>query len=425
MLSQNRIITIPVSANQLSRPNRELSFVLELTNFLAGRLSLREVLDGALDKVQEQFSLETGRIYLMDEDGQGLTLEAHRGLKITGLEHVDLGEGFSGRSAQERSFIAQRVKDLDNAARARLLSSLGLISIVCLPLIAGDRVVGVMNLGAGHLIKLDMETIDLFTVLGNIIAVAVQNTRRAERLESQAREIQAQKESVEFLTYTVSHDLKSPAAAIGALAARLLRKYGEGLDPKGRETCEQIQKAAQSLDQLVRELNQYIQVRAKPMNFEPVDLDEVMGEVSAAVLAETETKRVDLKVASPLGQVTADRLSVSRALGNLVGNALKYGGPGLSRIEVSRQDSDGMVVLKVADNGVGLTTEQSGAIFELFSRGETSQGQEGTGLGLAIVRQAARRHGGEAWVDSQPGQGAAFYFSLAAEPPEPDDNGTY
>ena len=419
MLSQKRIVTVPVSDRQLSRPNRELSFVLEMTNFLVRRLSLRKVLEGALDKVQEQFSLEAGRIYLMDQDGQGLTLEAHRGLKITGLEHVDLGEGFSGRSAQQRCFIAQRVKDLENPARARLLSSLGLVSIVCLPLIAADRVVGVMNLGASRLIRLDMETIDLLTVLGNIIAVAVQNARRAERLESQAAEIQAQKESVEFLAFTVSHDLKSPASAIGALAARLLRVYGQGLDAKGRETCQQIQKAAQSLDQLVRELNQYIQVRAKPLNPEPVDLDEVMEEVEASMAAEMEAKGVALEVAAPLGRVTADRLSMSRALGNLVGNALKYGGPGLSRIAVSREDNNGLTVLKVADNGVGLTPEQSEAIFELFTRGETSQGQEGTGLGLAIVRQAARRHGGEAWVESSPGQGATFHFSLVAEPLAP------
>lgn len=415
MLSQKRIVTVPVSDSSLSRPNSELSFVLEMTNFLGGRLSLPEVLAGALEKLQEQFSMEAGRIYLMDPDHRGLTLGALHGLPPGGLERVDLGEGFSGRSAQERCFIAQRVEDLEDTERSAMLIALGLKSIICLPLIAGGQVVGVINLGSRRLIKLEMETIDLLSVLGNIIAVALENVRRAGRLEEQAREIKSQKEAVEFLAYTVSHDLKSPASAIGALADRLLRVHGKNLDPKGQETCRQVRKAAEGIERLVRELNHYIQAKAQPLKLEMVDLQEVAADIQANVSADLVAEKVTLAVPDDLGRVWADRLTLTRALTNLVDNALKYGGPDLSLIELSRGEQDDFVVLTVKDNGVGLSPELGKNVFELFRRGETSQGREGTGLGLAIVQQAAKRHGGEAWVDSQPGQGAAFHISLLKE----------
>lgn len=98
-------------------------------------------------------------------------------------------------------------------------------------------------------------------------------------------------------------------------------------------------------------------------------------------------------------------------------NALKYGGPGLSKVRVLHRQDEGFHVLQVSDDGVGVTEDLVEKCFTLFKRADTSQGTEGTGLGLAIVREIARRHGGKAWLETSQPKGACFCFSLSRDLP--------
>jgi signal transduction histidine kinase len=412
VLLKNKYVTVPVIGTELSGDCPELSRVLEMSNYLATVKGLQELLDNSLLKMMQQFHTEYGRVYLLNETGDRLVLASSQGIVVAGLESMGIEEGFSGKAARSGCFLAQRISDMEDQERAALLASRGLESVVCLPLIAMDNTLGVMNLAASRLIELDLTTIDLMVVLGNLIAVSILNARQAEALEQKARALEAQKEAIRFFAYTASHDLKSPATAINGLARMLLRLGGETMDYKTREVCAQISKAAAVIEELAGELNAYIKAKEATLEPEEVDLAEVLDLVRANVSGELERRGILWRAPERPTLVWADKLALTRALQNLVDNALKYGGKDLSLVEVGHQLSASQHIIHVRDDGVGLDPEQAENLFSLFGRGATSKGTPGTGLGLAIVREIAQRHGGEAWLEGRAGQGCTFCFSL-------------
>jgi len=177
-------ISVKFSESELRERNRELSILVEMSNFLSTSMNLEELLAGTLSKVLAYFGLKAGRIYLMDDGGQYLYLAAHQGMKPESLEKVHIDEGFSGKSARTKSFIGQHVSQLEDKKKAALLLSKGIKGIICVPLITMDKAVGVMNLATSKMIDLDQHKIDLLTAIGNQIAVAANNTRLHEELKN-------------------------------------------------------------------------------------------------------------------------------------------------------------------------------------------------------------------------------------------------
>lgn len=418
MLYHQRNVTVPLTEGA-GLHNPDMRVVLEMSNRLAEMDELPDVLDAGLETMLRIFHLDSGRVYLLDQDHPMLELAAARGIDVKGLEHMALGQGFSGKAAASRSFLAQRVADLDNPDRARFLASLGLCSVVCLPLIALGQVVDTMNLGCRRVIELDTAKIELMVVLGNLLAVAIMNVRQAQALREQARELEYKKDSLRFLAYTAAHDLKSPATAIRGLTNMLVRQAGESLDSKGRSICDQIAKAAEVVDELAGELNAYTRAREADLEVEPVDLAELLAEIRGRVAEELERRGVDWQQELSAGQVHADRLDLTRTITNLVDNALKYGGPGLGLLKIGCRAEPGVHHLWVIDDGVGVPAEERERVFTLFGRGTTSKGQPGTGLGLAVVAETARRHGGRVWLEENPGGGAAVHLLISR--PEGDE----
>jgi len=146
MLSNKKYLSLKISESKLKERNRELSILQEMSNFLSASMDLNKLLTGALSKILEYFDMEAGRIYLIDDTNKRLYLAAHRGMKIRGLENLSFDEGFSGKAARTKSFIAQHVSELEDKKRAALLLSKGFKIIICVPLISMDKIVGVMNL---------------------------------------------------------------------------------------------------------------------------------------------------------------------------------------------------------------------------------------------------------------------------------------
>ena len=420
MLRNQRLITVPLDQDQLSGRNPSLAVLLQLSNFLSTCTRLEPMLDGALDLVMEQFGVNAGRVYLGEAGGEYFQLITHRGLDPKGLETVHQDIGFTGKAARTRSFLAMRVEDLDDVPRARLLASKGFKVVICLPLITRDQVIGVMNLAAKERLPLEMATIDLAMVMGNLLATAVEGVLQARELTEQARLLAEQKEAVQFFAYTACHDMKSPATGVHGLARMLAQRAGDSLDDKGRAIIGQIERAAQRIEDLANEVNAYIRAKEAPIKPEELDLGELLEGIAGEMAGRLEAQQVTLELPEGPMRLKADRGALTRALTNLVDNALKYGGPELSKVRVTCRREGDYHVFKVSDDGVGLPPDLAEKCFTLFKRAQTSQGTEGTGLGLAIVREIACRHGGGAWLDTHQPQGACFCFSLAQEPPEPE-----
>lgn len=393
--------------------DRALAVLVELSSFLSLSLPLREVLDGALTKILNWFELTAGRIYLLDETGEMLDLAACRGVESGGLERVKISEGFTGKAARSGSFIAQHVSDLEDASRAAFLGSKGFRIILCVPLIAMGQVLGVMNLASSRELELDTNEMDLLIVVGNQLAVAVSNARLYEALGKKVAELQRQKEAIEFFAYSVSHDLKSPAIGIHGLTSRLRKGYGDCLDEKGLQYCDQILKGAEQVVRLVDRINAYIMSKESTLHLEEVKMKEVMETIRSEFSEAMSRRRIRWEEPETLPTIVGDRILLLRVFRNLVDNALKYGGDGLTCIGIGYREEPDRHVFSVSDDGVVLAMQDPARLFELFRRDETARGVEGTGLGLATVKEIAERHQGSVWLEPASEEGATFSVAFS------------
>jgi signal transduction histidine kinase len=149
---------------------------------------------------------------------------------------------------------------------------------------------------------------------------------------------------------------------------------------------------------------------------EKIDLNEVLADVLDSLRARLAEQEVEIVVPRPLPHVRADRVRVSSVLQNLISNAVKYNDSETKRVEIGYQDHPAEpLVLYVRDNGIGVEPRQYARIFELFRRlhGRESYGG-GAGAGLTITRKLIERHGGRIWLESEPGRGSTFFFTLDA-----------
>lgn len=220
-------------------------------------------------------------------------------------------------------------------------------------------------------------------------------------------------EKIKVFAYSVSHDLKSPAISSHGFAERLLKNYGDLLDEKGKRYCRYIAGACRQMVALLDDINIYISAKESPLNLQPLDVKEVLQSVRREFSHFLKRRGIRWREPQQMPAIHGDRMSLVRVIRNLVDNALKYGGGGLSEIIIEYKKTDGHHILSVRDNGIGIEAEEAEELFGLFKRRQNASSIQGTGLGLAIVKEIARRHQGDAWMSSEPEGGAAFHVSFS------------
>ncbi|OEU80239.1 MAG: hypothetical protein BA872_06225 [Desulfobacterales bacterium C00003060] len=235
-------------------------------------------------------------------------------------------------------------------------------------------------------------------------------------ISDQQRAAEALKESserIKLFAYSVSHDLKSPAVAVYGLTRLLHEHYGDSLDERAKNYCEQIMTSVEQIGALVENINVYISSKEVPLSIEKVRLREVLDMIKDEFSAQLSIRQIRWSQPESFAEIRADRLSIVRVLRNLVDNALKYGGDDLSEIRIEHKASDEFDTLSVSNDGVLIRRSDSEDIFGPFQRHKTSRGVQGSGLGLAIVKEIAEQHEGRVWVGSDSKKWSTFYVSIS------------
>jgi len=229
---------------------------------------------------------------------------------------------------------------------------------------------------------------------------------RTEELEDAVKELEA-------FNYSVSHDLRSPLGAILNFTAILEEDYrGRAIDDQGERLLGRIRASATRATQLLEDLLRLSRAGRGALSFETVDMAALAREIFAQVRAAQDDADVDL-VIGPLPEAVGDRSLLGDVLANLFGNALKYSrGCEKRRIALTGRMEDGACVYEVADNGQGFDMRFVDKLFGVFERLHAQDEIGGTGVGLAIVARIVKRHGGRAWAEGAPGEGARFSFAL-------------
>ena len=220
-------------------------------------------------------------------------------------------------------------------------------------------------------------------------------------------------EKINLFAYSVSHDLKSPAIGLYGLTKRLYKDYADILDEKGQRYCEQILKTAEQIAALVGQINVFISTKEAPLTIERLGLKEILQAIREEFSTQLNIRQIRWLEPDGIPGIKADRMSIIRALRNLVDNALKYGGEALSEISIRYKESGESHILSIKDNGIGIREQGNDQdVFGPFIRRKTSKGIEGSGLGLTIVREIAEKHGGEVWLEPGQDRGITFYISI-------------
>lgn len=298
----------------------------------------------------------------------------------------------------------------------------GVRAYAAVPLMVEGELLGTFNLLRSQPLAFGPEDTSIARELADSVAIAIRQGRLFEQVQAHSRELERRvaertKElretnaELEAFAYSVSHDLRNPLWNAQAYLGMLRDSFGDQAPASAREYIDGITDAVHAMDSLIEELLTYSRVSRAQVRRELVPLGAIAARALEELAASIQASGAQITIAPEMPVVLGHVPTLERVLANLLGNAIKYVGPGVTpRIRVSAERRNGRVRLWVEDNGIGVPAEAQERIFRVFER--ASPDYPGSGIGLATVRRGVERLGGEVGVESVPGQGSRFWVEL-------------
>ena len=264
----------------------------------------------------------------------------------------------------------------------------------------------------------------VFLLDGLIVCASIEGMHRyrakyAEELKEAKRQearVAAINKSLDEFTYIAAHDLKEPLRGIHNYASFLKEDHAPQLDESGKQYIDSIQRLAERLSTLIDSLMTYSRLGVAELVKAPVDVDAVVDAVAADLDRLWTKEGITLRRIGRLGMVQGDAARIGEVFQNLISNAAKYNDKTERWIEVGCDRSSDQPVFYVRDNGIGIPPQHHENVFRIFKRlHEQNKYGGGTGAGLTIVKKIVERYGGRIWLESVPGEGTVFYFTLNGE----------
>ena len=230
-------------------------------------------------------------------------------------------------------------------------------------------------------------------------------------IDRQTDALKKSNEELEQFSYTVSHDLKSPLSNIMLSAEMVKHELEDKTDEDSRRMLDIIENNASKMSALITHILEFSRLGRQEMEMLPVDMNELVKEISEGLKMENGGRNLRFEI-ERLHGCSGNKVMVQRVVSNLLSNAVKYTShKNEAVISVDSKPVNDFIEYRVNDNGEGIAPKHQEAVFQMFRRFSKSH-HDGTGLGLAIARKIVEQHGGTIWVESQPGEGATFYFTL-------------
>ncbi|NJP10412.1 MAG: response regulator [Leptolyngbyaceae cyanobacterium RU_5_1] len=233
-----------------------------------------------------------------------------------------------------------------------------------------------------------------------------------QQLIEQNKELVRSNRELEQFAYVVSHDLQQPLQTVIGFVKLLLMKYQDNLDELACDYLNRIHKSGDRMQQLIQDLLIYARVGKKNQDFQSVDCNLVLKQVSDNLQMAIATQKACLSYGL-LPTVIGNKIQLIQLFQNLISNAIKFVHPGVTpHVKISALQQHNEWRFGVHDNGIGIEPQNLEQIFEIFQRLHTQEKYPGTGIGLATCKKIVETQGGCIWVESQPDEGTTFYFTL-------------
>ncbi len=415
---RKRIYALADLSETAGRRTERLSALYAMTQAIGSERSLDKVLGLVTAEVTQVMGVQGASVKLLSDDGQRLRYAAVHGLPDALRDRVvELARSPLNRRIIEGEPYVDGHFDLGHAFQyAEALAEAGVRSVVFVPLVVQERVIGILGAYCRHADRFDDEAVRYFRLVADLVAIAVDNARAYEAVEH------ASQERSRFMR-RVAHDLRAPLAAIASMLDLLRGEYLGTVSPKQGDYLGRIDRRARAMLAMVNELLTLAASRRleRGRKKEPIGLAELAARIGGMFAENARQKGVQLRitVAPDLPPLMGEPSLIEALCENLLSNAVKYTrSGGDAEMRWSRQ-ADGLLQLTVSDTGIGIPEAEQAQLFTEFFRASNARQVDeiGTGLGLAIVKEVVDRHGGRIAVVSKPSQGTTFTVTLPSGAP--------
>jgi signal transduction histidine kinase len=231
------------------------------------------------------------------------------------------------------------------------------------------------------------------------------------KVEERTVELTRSNADLAQFAYVASHDLQEPLRMVSSYLQLIEQRYKDKLDAAGTEFMNYAVDGATRMQTMINDLLTFSRVGTRGKPFEPTDCEVILDQTLANLQMAIEESQAII-THDPLPTVMSDDTQMVLLFQNLIGNAIKFRTQEQMRVHISAQAKGREWVFSVRDNGIGIDPQYFERLFVIFQRLHSKEEYPGTGIGLAVCKRVVERHGGKIWVESQPGQGSTFYFTI-------------
>jgi PAS domain S-box-containing protein len=240
--------------------------------------------------------------------------------------------------------------------------------------------------------------------------------RAEQKMKEYARDLRMKNEELEQFAYVASHDLQEPLRMVASYVQLLKKRYEGKLDADADEFIQYAVEGSERMRVLINDLLVYSRVSTKDTPFNEINSEEILKKVLYDLQFMIGESHAEI-FCDPLPVVWFDESQLSEVFLNLISNAIKFHGEAPPVVHLSARQGEAEWIFSVRDNGIGIEPQYFSRIFTIFQRLHTRSDYPGTGIGLAICKKIIERHGGRIWVESTPGKGSTFFFSILEHEP--------
>jgi PAS domain S-box-containing protein len=413
---------------ELQKRTQQQSHLLQAARTLTESLDVKEVLTRIAAGAKEIIGTQGCSLYLLESDGATLTpmvaIDPEYEQEVLSTP-LDVNSSFTGKAVRARRGLMFNDPLSDPAGKQIPGTPVEADEkIIVAPLIVDEKVLGAMCMDRMKT-PFTPEDLALAETFATYASTALKNAQAHDDLHKEVQqrrcteaklkdtmdELARSNSELQQFAYVASHDLQEPLRMVASYVQLLSKRYRDKLDQDADEFIDYAVDGATRMQGLINDLLAYSRVGTRGRPFERTDLEEVFDRAVTNLRAAIMESGVRIDH-DPLPTVSIDRVQFTQLFQNLIGNAIKFHDRKPPQIRVGAKQRNGKWIFSVRDNGIGIDPEYAQRIFMIFQRLHSRAEYEGSGIGLAICKKIVERHGGRIWVESKPGEGAIFSFTL-------------